>query len=93
MLCESCGREIPNDAVLCPYCGQAVRREVPPTPPVPPPRKRTATWIAIAALITIAVVCFVCVLCAAFGTTTGGTNNGGHDEVDLPHLRRETRSH
>ena len=70
MRCDSCSREIPDDAVLCPYCGQAVRREVPPPPPVPQPRKRTGTWIAIVALVTIAVVCFVCVLCAAFGTTT-----------------------
>ena len=70
MQCQSCNRDIPDDAVLCPYCGQTVSREEPPPTSAPQVRKRTGTWVVIIAILAIAVVCLVCMLCAAFGTTT-----------------------
>ncbi len=70
MQCQNCHRDIPDDAVLCPYCGQTVSRAVSPPPSAPPVRKRTGIWVVIIAILAIGVVCIVCLLCAAFGSTT-----------------------
>ena len=31
MFCSNCGKEIPDDSVKCPDCGQEVKREQPQT--------------------------------------------------------------
>ena len=67
---EGCSREIPDDAVLCPYCGQRVISSDQTVASPPPVRKRTGIWAVIIAILTIAVVCFGCMSCWAVGTTT-----------------------
>lgn len=70
MQCQNCNREIPNDAVLCPYCGHRVSREEPP-PSVPPARKRMNSWMWVVVIGGIAIVaCLACFALAVFQTST-----------------------
>jgi hypothetical protein len=68
MFCTKCGREIPDDATLCPYCGFTVGAAPPPVPP-PQPRKGFGAGkisiIVIASVIGLIVVS--CIGCIVFG--------------------------
>lgn len=67
MNCQNCGREIPEDANLCPYCGIRVAREASPGPPPkavgPKPRRKIPLWV----LIALGAVMLACVVCGAAG--------------------------
>jgi hypothetical protein len=70
MRCLACNRDIPDDAVLCPYCGQSVVRSDQTVPSARPVTKRAGIWILVIAILVATGVCFVCVVCWAIGTTT-----------------------
>jgi hypothetical protein len=70
MQCRNCNRDIPGDALLCPYCGESVASSDETLAPAPPAAKRTGIWVAVIAILAVALVCFSCLLCAALGTTT-----------------------
>ena len=55
MKCTKCGNEIPSQSKFCLSCGQpiAVRSETPAPSAVP--RKRTAVWAVLAALVIVAL--------------------------------------
>ncbi|NIN66195.1 MAG: zinc-ribbon domain-containing protein [Anaerolineae bacterium] len=73
MQCQSCNRDIPDDAALCPYCGQTVSSEEPPPPSAPPAPSRTTgrIWVLIVAVAAVAIAaCLVCFICGVIGTST-----------------------
>ena len=66
MYCPNCGRQIPDDANICPYCGFQVRAFLQQAypPPVKPPPSRPLS-ISIAAIL-LALIGFLCVISGAF---------------------------
>jgi hypothetical protein len=70
MRCKACQCQIPDDALLCPYCGHSVPSPEPTVAPAKSAQKRTGIWVVVIALATVALVCFVCVLCWALSTAT-----------------------
>ena len=83
MFCKNCGKSIPDDAVLCPYCGTSLAAGTQPQPTQPniqQPKKKKKTGcliavIAVIALITIILV--VAILGSDDGTTTTGDGGTG----------------
>jgi hypothetical protein len=68
MQCKDCGREIPDDAILCPYCGKRVLEDKPAVSrtPEPPPAKRSSRLPGLITVIILGVVVTVA-CCAASG--------------------------
>lgn len=63
MRCRSCGRQIPGDALLCPYCGQGVFASLPA--PAGDVRRSKARGGLAVALAYLFFACSVCCLVAA----------------------------
>lgn len=43
MYCQKCGKEIPNDSNLCPYCGTSLKNQTENKPPKK--KKRLFIWL------------------------------------------------
>jgi len=72
MHCHRCGREIPEDANLCPYCGEVVKRIELPQPPVPPSMsstkmRKTGRTPLIVLLAVVSVIILACIGCFVYG--------------------------
>lgn len=62
MICEHCGKEIDNDAVVCPYCEQPVGADIQDGVAVKEPffdAKMKKQSIILAVVCVLAVVCCV----------------------------------
>lgn len=81
MFCKNCGKSIPDDAVLCPYCGTTLAANPQPQPNVPQDRKKKKktgcliSIISVIALITIILV--IAISGSDDGTTTTGDDGTG----------------
>ena len=81
MFCKNCGKLIPDDAVLCPYCGTSLVANPPPQSNVPQDRKKKKktgcliSIISVIALITIILV--IAISGSDDGTTTTGDDGTG----------------
>lgn len=79
MYCRRCGREIPDDANLCPYCGEVIKGAEPPKPETPPPtpqpytaaKKRGSRTSSFVLIAVIGVAIIACISCSICGETTG----------------------
>lgn len=43
MYCQKCGKEIPNDSNLCPYCGASLKNQTENKPP----KKKKVVYLAV----------------------------------------------
>ena len=43
MFCQKCGKEIPNDSKVCPYCGVRLADSIQPKPNAKPEKKKKKT--------------------------------------------------
>jgi hypothetical protein len=64
MYCHKCGREVPADALFCPFCGQQLDTSPPPstTPSSsipPPPIKPTVTVARPRSITLAAILCYI----------------------------------
>jgi predicted nucleic acid-binding Zn ribbon protein len=84
MKCQYCGREIPDDSQLCPYCGQSVQSVSSAKPQEKKKKKRAG--LLLAAVATVAAVC----LCVFLLADTGDrTDNGSGRERQSYYVRYE----
>jgi len=58
--CPKCGKEVPADAIYCPYCGSPIHAPI-HAPPTPPPKKEAAKLRRVAAYAVGIVVCIMVV--------------------------------
>lgn len=83
MFCKNCGKSIPDDAVLCPYCGTSFAAGTQPQPTQaniqqPTKKKKTGCLIAVIAVIAlITIILVVAILGSDDGTTTTGDGGTG----------------
>lgn len=79
MFCQKCGKEIPNDANMCPYCGTTLAANPQPQPNVPQDRKKkkkTGCLISIISVIALITIILVIAISGSDDETTT-TGDGG----------------
>lgn len=83
MFCTNCGKEIPDDATFCPFCGQTIEDAAVPVRPSPVPSPPQEGYVATTGsragkgrrpvVIVVAVACVVVVAAiVAYALTRGG---------------------
>lgn len=81
MFCKNCGKSIPDDAVLCPYCGTSLVANPPPQSNVSQDRKKkkkTGCLISIVSVIALITIILVIAISGSDdGTTTTGDDGTG----------------
>lgn len=93
MFCQKCGKEIPNDANMCPYCGTTLAANPQPQPNVPQEKKKkkkkkTGCLVAIISVIVLVTVIFIIAISGSDGGTTttgdGGANTTASGDKIVP---------
>lgn len=88
MFFQKCGKEIPNDANMCPYCGTTLAANPKPQPNVPQgkkkkKKKKTGCLVAIISVIVLVTVIFIIAISGSDNGTSPDsptTNSSGKIE-------------
>lgn len=85
MFCQKCGKEIPNDANMCPYCGNALTASQPSSSSKKTKKKKKKVGCLISVISVIALVAIILIIAISGsdnGTSTDNptTNSSGKIE-------------
>ena len=84
MFCKSCGKQIPDGAVVCPYCGQSMQNMAPPPPIQPsvqPPVQKIDSHLVEAILVTLCCCMPFGVISIVYATQVSSLANSGNFEA------------
>lgn len=76
MFCKNCGKSIPDDAVLCPYCGTSLVANPPPQSNVPQDRKKKKKTGCLISIISVIALITIILVIAISGSDDGTTTTG-----------------
>lgn len=77
MFCQKCGKEIPNDANMCPYCGNALTASQPSSSPKKAKKKKKKVGCLISVISVIALVAIILIIAISGSDGTTTTGDGG----------------
>lgn len=76
MFCKNCGKSIPDDAVLCPYCGTSLVANPLPQSNVPQDRKKKKKTGCLISIISVIALITIILVIAISGSDDGTTTTG-----------------
>lgn len=77
MFCQKCGKEIPNDANMCPYCGNVLTASQPSSSPKKAKKKKKKVGCLISVISVIALVAIILIIAISGSDGTTTTGDGG----------------
>ena len=78
MFCQKCGKEIPNDSKVCPYCGVRLADSIQPQPNAKPEKKKKKTGCLIAVVLVIALIAILAVIISSGDDSSEGASTTSH---------------
>lgn len=81
MFCKNCGKEIPDDSKLCPYCGAQNPKEDAAAPKKAPPKKKKHTGLVILAVLLLLIALSVAAYMISYNNAKNAAINGEYEKA------------